>query len=131
MLMNDFRIKKSDIIIIAVLVILSALPLLLTAGNIYGNADRYVEIYSDGKLYKEIKLDEELSYEFTVKSDGGTNVIVISKGEVYMHSSSCRDQICVRQGPVSRLGRSIVCLPNRIYIEITGKEPPEIDDIAK
>ena len=129
--MNDFRIRKSDIIIIIVLAVLSALPLLLTAGNMHKNADRYDAIYADGKLYKEIKLDEELFYEFTIRSNSGINVIVISNGEAYMHSSDCRDQICVRQGPVSQPGRSIVCLPNRIYIEITGKEPPVIDDIAK
>ena len=39
-----------------------------------------------------------------------------------MTYSDCRNQICVNDGSISQTNQSIVCLPNRVVIEITGKE---------
>ncbi|HIS93241.1 MAG TPA: NusG domain II-containing protein [Candidatus Alectryocaccomicrobium excrementavium] len=41
-------------------------------------------------------------------------------GRARVLASSCPDQICVQSGEVSGAGRSIICLPNRAVIELTG-----------
>ncbi len=54
-------------------------------------------------------------------------MIVIRDGSVHMDYSSCENQLCVQQGSVSAknrffraLGSQIVCLPNRVMIELEG-----------
>jgi len=48
----------------------------------------------------------------------GICTLVINKGEVYMESADCPNQICVHHSRISRKGETIVCLPNRVVIEI-------------
>ena len=45
--------------------------------------------------------------------------------------SDCANQICVNTGAVSLAGESIVCLPNRVMVEIlAGSEGGEVDVVA-
>ena len=37
-----------------------------------------------------------------------------------MTFSDCRNQICVESGAISQTKDTIVCLPNKVVIEITG-----------
>ncbi len=129
--MNDFVVKKADIIIVIILVVISILPLFIFATESFENKDRYAVIYVDGRKFQEIKLGEDLHYEIETDNGRGHNVIQINGFDISMKEADCFDQICVRQGIIFKIGQSIVCLPNRVFIEITGKEPPEIDDISR
>ncbi len=128
---NSFIIKKGDVIVVILLIIISLLPSIVFSQNVSGSEEKYVEIYVDGEKFKEIKLGEDIHYEYEIISDNGQNIVVISGDEVYMESADCFDQSCVKQGKISDIGRSLVCLPNRIFIEIVGKEASEIDDISR
>ena len=130
-MVGDFKIKRADLIILAILIILSVVPLFLTANEAFANNDIYAVIYVDAQKYKEIKLGEGVSLEFVIEDKDARNVIVVEGDEIFMSSSSCHDQICVKQGIISKPGQSIVCLPNRIYIELIGKEVPPVDDISR
>lgn len=129
--LNGFIIKKGDVIVVFLLVVLSLLPIILFAQDVSGSEEKYVEIYVDGEKFKEIKLGEDIHYEYEIISDNGHNLVVVSGNDVYMISADCFDQSCVKQGKISEAGRSIVCLPNRIFIEIVGKESQKIDDISR
>lgn len=48
----------------------------------------------------------------------GECVLIIKEGEAYMQEADCPNQICVHHSPISHKGESIVCLPNRVIIEI-------------
>ena len=48
----------------------------------------------------------------------GECVLIIKEGEAYMQEADCPNQICVRHSPISHKGETIVCLPNRVIIEI-------------
>ena len=48
----------------------------------------------------------------------GECIMIIKDGEVYMQEADCPNQICVHHAPISHKGETIVCLPNRIIIEI-------------
>lgn len=54
---------------------------------------------------------EGLPYPLTIR---------ISGGEVCVSESSCPSQDCVHSGTISRSGESIICLPNRLVIQLTG-----------
>ena len=46
------------------------------------------------------------------------NAFCIKNGEVFMCEADCKNQICVKTGEISKRGECIVCLPNRIILEI-------------
>ena len=49
------------------------------------------------------------------------NMLEIKDGKVNMLFSTCKNQICVEHSEIDSTNESIVCLPNRVSIEITGK----------
>lgn len=56
------------------------------------------------------------------------NCIVIKNGQVYMESAVCPDQICVRHGSISKNREMIICLPNKVFIEVESNKENEIDN---
>ncbi|MGN0721820.1 MAG: NusG domain II-containing protein, partial [Anaerovoracaceae bacterium] len=51
-----------------------------------------------------------------------TNHITIKDGQVSMSYSTCRNQVCVNTGAISQTKDAIVCLPNRVVVEIISSE---------
>lgn len=76
----------------------------------------------DGKLVEEIDLSAVTqAYTFTVEGPGGfTNTIQVEHGRIRVREAGCPDQVCVNQGYISDGTVPIVCLPNRLVIEIVG-----------
>lgn len=76
----------------------------------------------DGELVEEIDLSAVTqAYTFTVKGPGGfTNTIQVEHGRIRVLEAGCPDQVCVNQGYISDGTVPIVCLPNRLVIEIVG-----------
>ncbi len=65
------------------------------------------------------------------------NTLVIKDGMADMIFADCPDQICVKHEPISNVGETIICLPNKVVVTIdsfTGQEKPErgeVDVIVK
>ena len=57
----------------------------------------------------------------------GSNRIVVRGGEVFVESSPCANQICVKTGAASRPGQWIACLPNRVLVAVEGGGDERID----
>jgi hypothetical protein len=66
----------------------------------------------------------DLGVDRTVLVEGplGQTEIVIAGGRVWVEDSPCRDKICVQMGKKKRTGEQIVCLPNRVVVEVVGDE---------
>ncbi|MBR6473731.1 MAG: NusG domain II-containing protein [Firmicutes bacterium] len=109
--------KKADIIL---LILIVAAGLIISFGPLAkeaGGTD--VRVTLNGDTYGIYSLFEDQTIE--IESDGHRNVIIIEDGTARMESSTCKNQICVDHGRISLIGDSIVCLPNRVVIEIEGK----------
>ena len=71
----------------------------------------------DGAVVGEYPLSQDI--DLVIESPGrGTNHLVIQDGKATVTEASCPDKICVRQGPASESGQTIVCLPNRVVVTI-------------
>ena len=70
----------------------------------------------NGERVAEYPLSDDGEYSI----NGGSNILIISEGAAYMLEASCPDKLCVNQGKISMSGERIVCLPNKIMIEILG-----------
>lgn len=70
---------------------------------------------------QEIERTALTDYEGGVyESNGCTLTVAVANGAVSVVESDCPNQDCVHSGAVSRAGQSIVCLPARMVIELTG-----------
>lgn len=119
-------IRKADIIL-AVLLIVAGLAssYAFTAG---GERGQMVRISVRGETYATYSLAEDRTV--TIDRNGHINKITIKDGAVSMTFSDCRGQDCIRQGKITKTSQSIVCLPNKVVVEIQG-ENQEYDAISK
>lgn len=80
----------------------------------------YAVVEVDGVETGRYPLSEDR--EIPVKTDAGTNLIVISGSEVYMAEADCPNRLCVLSGKIRYSGESIVCLPHKVIVYIAGTE---------
>lgn len=93
-----------------------------------GKQGSYVEIRVEILRYR-YPLDEDRIFEW--QGSHGRGKVEIKGGKVRMLESTCRDQICVKKGWISRIGDAIVCMPNHVVVEIVGEEKEEWDGITE
>ncbi len=97
-----------------------------------GNEEQYLLItYSDSNTLPEISV---ISDKTDVPADTAYNLLCITgEGKVRMDSADCKDQICVHHKPVSGSRESIICLPHKLVVEITGdsREDDALDGMVK
>lgn len=67
----------------------------------------------------------------TVHGNIGRSIIEIQGGKVRMLHSDCPTKVCVRSGAIHQQGEVIVCAPNKVLIQITGKKKANFDVITK
>jgi hypothetical protein len=78
-----------------------------------------VQIYHNNELLQEYPLNSTDEIIYTVEGTY-TNRIIIRDGEVYIEYANCPGTDCVHSGSISKPGRSLVCLPNKVEVRITG-----------
>jgi len=123
------KVKKWDVIIISLFVIASFIPALIF--TLQAKADTggyYVEIKVQGELYETRELTGHTGREeIRIETDLGINIVEIIDERVGMYEADCPDKICYSPEYIGRPGETIVCLPNRVVIEVKG-EKPDADD---
>ncbi len=111
---------RNDIILILLLALVALLSYF--AMRYYQKAstvDAICIVTKDGEEIGRYPLSEDT--EFTVDSgDGSYNTFVIKDGKVDMTEADCPDQICVNHSRIYENGQTIVCLPNKVVIEIVS-----------
>lgn len=114
--------KKWDIIIIISLLLISFLPEIIFGTTLIKKFDEtYAEITVDGSFYKKIPLSTHTNIdEFTIDTKNGFNKIIVKDNTISISDANCSDHVCINQGFISKPGQTIVCLPNKIVIEIKG-----------
>ena len=109
--------KKKDLILIcSVLVLAAAFWLVPRAVGLFGNSkEQKLRITVSGEEYGTYSLEED-----QVIKVGDTNICEIKDKKVSMLSADCPDQLCIHQRSIQLQGETIVCLPNKVVLEITG-----------
>lgn len=82
-----------------------------------GRDQKEAAVYVGEKEFGRFDLDREWTLEIPGEN-GGTNLLVIQEGKALVTQASCPDKLCVRQGAVSEIGESIVCLPNKVIVAV-------------
>ncbi len=75
-----------------------------------------VTVTKDGVIVKTLSISENCEFEID-----GNLTVCIENGEVYVKESHCKDKICEKTGKISKQGSSIICLPQKIVISLSGE----------
>ena len=114
--------KKADLMVLFGVLVLGAF--LLFAGKVFKVQGDTVIITKDGEIFGKYPLSD-----YAEISVGDKNTVKIENGCVYMHSATCPDKLCIRQGKTQDSSKKIICLPNKVTIEVTKKT--EIDKVVR
>lgn len=115
---------KNDLLLIVFL--LAAVLLAAFALVLFRSEGDTVAVTVDGRIFGEYPLNEDVTVE--IKNGDGYNILVIENCKARVERASCPDGICSSHRPISFGGESIICLPNKVVVEIraTDKNAPDI-----
>lgn len=122
--------KKNDFLLIAIFLLVAAILWLWSSGSPSEVTEGEVVIYKDGHEFALIPLATEKTV-IVEDDDGNRNVIQIQGGRVEMIEATCQDQICVHTRPAQKDEQSIICLPNRVVVEVRSTNKNEIDGVSE
>ena len=82
----------------------------------HGNKRTQESIEFSVRLFAEKNISEN-----SVTDVDGMMTVVIENGKVYAQNSVCPSGVCEHSLPITKSGDSIICLPNKIMIKISGE----------
>lgn len=113
-------IRKADIVLGLFLLLFCAATAVFAYGIGESGADAVIDV--NGELYGTYPLSQDRVID--IDSEFGHNQAVIADGKIYMAESDCPDSYCLGQhrasGGIDSSNRTIVCLPNRVVISVSG-----------
>ncbi len=114
---KDTVFRRGDWVAIVAVLVLAVAVWLLCMPRAQAGQDAVVQIYREGSLIQELPLHSTQE----VKIQGSyLNIISIEDGQVCISYSECPGEDCVHSGYIRQPGRSLVCLPNRVEVRISG-----------
>lgn len=112
---------KRDIIVILSLLAVSIVMLLLVF--LLSKNGEFVKVSVNGVESGIYSLAEDRE----ISINGGTNILKIEGGKAFMITADCPDHTCVNTGKISKVGQSIICLPNKVTVTVIGNTDGGVD----
>jgi len=113
-------LKKSDALFVCLPLIAAVVLLFVFTGG-----SGHMLVIQSGSQTQEIdllSLDESETRVIEVEGAIGVSVIEVTRSGARFISSPCNGHICTKTGYISQAGQTVVCLPNKVIIRITGAE---------
>lgn len=114
---NDklWKISKNDFIVAGIcLFAFLIIPLFFFTRKAVSNDERKALIYIDNKLVKEANLQDKNILEVEKLQ------LEVNNGKIRILNSDCPKKVCKHMGWISDPGQIIICVPNKVFIEIAG-----------
>lgn len=73
-------------------------------------------VSADGKVVAVLPLSSD---RVLVLPDG--TEVTVREGAVFVTHATCEDKLCEKMGKISKDGQTVLCLPNRISVVISGE----------
>ncbi len=119
--------KKADIFLIVFFIVSSIALSFYVTSNIIDYNNKYLIIKVDNEILVKRDLPVEEKEIIPIKTKYGYNLIEIDNDVVRIIEADCHNQICVKDGSISKVGEVLVCLPHKLIVEIKGKSDSEVD----
>lgn len=121
---TSLHFRRDDLLAMAAVLLLAAAVAVWLAIRAAAVDTAAAQVYLAGELAAELPLDRDGTYEV---EGAYHNTVTVQDGKVAVTESDCPGGDCLRSGWISTAGRSIVCLPNRMEIRLTGAASDGVD----
>lgn len=91
---------------------------------------REVTVTASGKVVKSFTLPQTLAY-YQIPGSARACALQIEGEKVRIVESDCPRGLCLAQGWISKPGQTIVCLPHRVVVKISGRSSRGPDAVTK
>ena len=125
--MSRSKVKKDIIFLVGA--VLSALTIWGICILFHQNDADIVLVIQDGSQIGAYPLEEDKIVIVTWGEDE-YNLLMISDGTAFVSDADCPDKLCVHQKPVSKNHESIICLPNKVIVEVDSSANSEFDAVT-
>lgn len=117
--------NKNDIKLIVVVFVVVILSIILL--NIFKKNGSFAKVYYEDDLILTIDLSKDNNYK--VDGYNGEVLIEVKDNKIRVEKENSPKHLCSKQGFIDSTMQTIVCLPNKIIIEIEGNK--ELDGVVK
>ena len=108
---------RNDIILIGAIILIALIAFFVFL--ITRKDGQRVNVLVGGEVVYSFSLEDTVEQQIlTGENNQNKNVLVIENGEASIKSATCPDKICVSHRKISKSGETIVCLPNKVVVEI-------------
>lgn len=114
----DSIIKKSDILLIILLSVFAFVFVFIFDFSKQKGAKVIIKV--NGKVYKILSIQEDTKSDILSEESEVTNSLEIENGKATMYYANCTDKLCLKQGSIQHTNETIVCLPNKVIVEIVN-----------
>ena len=114
-------IRKSDIVLFFVLLAIGvalSVPGFASGSSSSSSQSSTVEISVAGESFGSYDMNEDK--EINIQRGTNQNKVIIKDKTVQMIEASCHNHDCIKQGTISKVNQSIICLPNRVVVRIVA-----------
>ena len=120
------RKTRNDLILIAGVTIVALAA--FAALKLTQKTGAYAVVYQNGTETSRYSLSQDITVR--IGDDETYNVLVIKDGEAQITEASCPNHLCIRQGKISADGEMIICVPNKVVVEIEGGNKTSVDAVS-
>lgn len=113
--------KKSDVIIIALIVIISIAGLIIY-NSVFSKKRAKAEIYYNNSLVKTVALNTGVDEKFSIPQNKHVVFHLYKDGSIRFEESDCPDKICIKTGKIKTVGETAACIPNKIFVKIVSAD---------
>lgn len=120
----NIKLNKNDILLIIVLLIISIICIFILNKN--DKKNKVATVYYNNELIKTIDLNIDKTYE--IEGYNGIVKIKVKNQKIKVLEEKSPLHLCSKSGYISKSYETIVCLPNKVVIEIEGND---LDTVVK
>jgi hypothetical protein len=112
---------KNDYILILILILISC-SLLIIKQFMLSPAVEMVEARMNGKIILQVPLDSK-EHKYVLKLPGGRAGLEVKgrAARLFRIDKFCPNEICIKTGWIRNAGEKIICVPNKLVIELKTK----------
>ena len=113
--------RKNDLLLVAFLLFLAAAIYIFLQPK-DGAADYSYEIRLDAAVLHTVKVSElRTNTKFHITTEHGKVIVDLDpSGGASIISSPCPDKLCIHQGHINKIGQTVLCLPEKVLVTVTG-----------
>ncbi len=120
--------NKNDLKLILILLVFSSLMIGLIKLS-KQNDNKVAKVYYQNDLLLTIPLNQNITKTYTVEGYNGDVVIEVKNNQIQVIEEKSPLHLCSKQGWIKETYETIVCLPNKVIIEIEASD--DLDAVVK